>query len=120
VEANAVGRPGDEVLVCLRPEDIILAPPADAARATSARNRLPATVNRITSAGPHASVALDAGFPLVALITKQSLEELALGRFHRPRLVQSHGGAPHLAPAVTAVVRDARTNNVGKALPPRR
>ena len=78
VEANAVGRPGDEVLVCLRPEDIILAPLADAAQATSARNRLPATVNRITSAGPHASVALDAGFPLVALITKQSLEELAL------------------------------------------
>ncbi len=78
IEANALGQPGDDVLVCLRPEDIILSPATDAAQATSARNRLPATVRRITPAGPHTSVALDAGFPLVALITKQSLEDLGL------------------------------------------
>ena len=78
IEANAAGQPGDEVLVCLRPEDIIIAPQSGAERTTSARNRLPATVTRITPSGPHTSVILDAGFPLVALITKQSLEELAL------------------------------------------
>jgi tungstate transport system ATP-binding protein len=78
IEANALGQPGDDVLVCLRPEDIILSPATDAAQPTSARNRLPATVSRITPAGPHTSVTLDAGFPLVALITKQSLEDLGL------------------------------------------
>lgn len=78
IEANATGQAGDEVLVCLRPEDVILSPPADAAHATSTRNKLPATVRRITSAGPHASVSLDVGFPIVALITKQSLEDLGL------------------------------------------
>jgi molybdopterin-binding protein len=79
VEATAAGEAGDDVLVCLRPEDIVLSPPSDAGQASSARNRLPATVVRITPAGPHTRVELDAGFPLVALITKQSLEDLALG-----------------------------------------
>jgi tungstate transport system ATP-binding protein len=79
IEATASGQAGDEVLVCLRPEDVILAPPADTGPITSARNKLPATVLRVTPAGPHASVVLDAGFPLVALITKQSLEDLAVG-----------------------------------------
>lgn len=78
IEANAIGRAGDEVLVCLRPEDIILAHPADSGRPSSARNKLAATVRRITPAGPHASVTLDAGFHIVALITKQSLEDLGL------------------------------------------
>lgn len=78
IEADAIGQAGDEVLVCLRPEDIILARPAEDALPTSARNKLAATVRRITPAGPHASVSLDAGFPIVALITKQSLEDLGL------------------------------------------
>ena len=78
IEANAIGGTGDEVLVCLRPEDIILAHPTDGGQASSARNKLAATVQRITPAGPHASVTLDAGFPIVALITKQSLEDLGL------------------------------------------
>ncbi len=78
LEANAGGQTEHEVLVCLRPEDVILAPPGDGGPMTSARNKLTATVRRITPAGPHASVALDAGFPLVALITKQSLGDLGL------------------------------------------
>ena len=69
--------PGDDVLVCLRPEDVVVAPVRDASP-TSARNHLPATVTRIVAAGPFLRVELDAGFPLVALITKQSREELAL------------------------------------------
>jgi molybdate transport system ATP-binding protein len=44
----------------------------------SARNHLRATVSRVRSSGPYVRVELDAGFPLVALITKQSLEDLAL------------------------------------------
>lgn len=79
VEATAIGDSGDDVLVCLRPEDIVLSPVSDAGQASSARNRLTATVVRITPSGPHTRVEMDAGFPLVALITKQSVEDLALG-----------------------------------------
>jgi tungstate transport system ATP-binding protein len=77
IEAGGDVRPGDAVLVCLRPEDITLGPTADGAP-TSARNHLPATVTRVTSAGAWARVEIDAGFPAVSLITRQSLEDLAL------------------------------------------
>ncbi len=70
---------GSEVLVCLRPEEVILSPAEDHPGQTSARNHLPAVVRRIVNAGPLARVELDAGFPLVAYITKQAQEELALG-----------------------------------------
>ncbi len=80
VEAAGLGEPGADVLVCLRPEDIVLSPQGDAGKPTSARNRLPATVTRVVSAGPYVRVEVDAGFMLVALITKQSLEDLALAQ----------------------------------------
>ena len=63
-------------LVCLRPEDITLSRGGDVP--ASARNRLPATVRRITASGATARVELDAGFALVARITRRSLEELGL------------------------------------------
>lgn len=78
VEAAAPGGPGAGVRVCLRPEDVTLSPPDAGGGLTSARNRLPATVRRILPAGPYIRVELDAGFPIVALITRQSLEDLAL------------------------------------------
>ncbi len=77
IEAGGDVSPGDGVLVCVRPEDVTISPAGDGGP-TSARNRLPATVSRVTAAGPWARVELDAGFPLVALITKRSLEELSL------------------------------------------
>lgn len=70
--------PGAEVLVCLRPEDVVLGAAEGPASPTSARNRLRAVVRRVVAAGPYVRVELDAGFPVVALITKQSREELAL------------------------------------------
>ena len=76
VEAGGDVAAGDGVLVCLRPEDVTPGPPSDAP--TSARNHLPATVTRVIPAGPWVRVELDAGFPLVSLITKQSLEALSL------------------------------------------
>lgn len=78
VEVAAESEAGSDVLVCLRPEDVVLSSAEDHPGPTSARNRLPAVVRRILPAGPHARVELDAGFGMVALITKQSLEELAL------------------------------------------
>jgi molybdate transport system ATP-binding protein len=70
---------GEEVLFCLRPEDVVLAPPAAGASPTSARNRLHARVTRVTPTGPYLRVYVDAGFPLVSLITKHALAELEIG-----------------------------------------
>ncbi len=78
VEAAYAGGPGTDVLVCLRPEDVVLSPVEGSGAVTSARNHLAATVRRVLPAGPYVRVELDAGFPIVALITKQSLEDLAL------------------------------------------
>ncbi|ATB26627.1 Fe3+/spermidine/putrescine ABC transporter ATP-binding protein [Melittangium boletus DSM 14713] len=67
---------GDSVFVCLRAEDVTLGPPE--ASPTSARNRLPCTVVSISPEGALVRVALDAGFPLVARVTRVSCEELGL------------------------------------------
>lgn len=65
-----------QVFICIRAEDIILT--RETAVSTSARNRLAATVRSVSREGPMVRVELDAGFPLVALLTKQACEELAL------------------------------------------
>jgi len=69
---------GGEVLVCLRPEDVVLEPARPDSHTTSARNRLRGTIRRITTIGGQVRVVLDCGPTLVALITKQSLEEMGL------------------------------------------
>jgi tungstate transport system ATP-binding protein len=79
VQAMAPGLDsGGEVLVCLRPEDVVLEPARLDSHTTSARNHLRGTVRRITTLGGQVRVVLDCGFTLVALITKQSLEEMGL------------------------------------------
>jgi molybdopterin-binding protein len=78
IEAVVRGPVAPDLLVCLRPEDVVLAPP-DGVMTSSARNRLAGVVTRIVSAGAQARVTVDCGFPLVAVVTRQSLEELGLG-----------------------------------------
>jgi len=78
IETASELAPGSDVLVCLRPEDVVIGAGSDSAAPMSARNHLRATVSRVRPSGPYIRVELDAGFPLVALITKQSLEDLAL------------------------------------------
>jgi molybdenum ABC transporter ATP-binding protein len=75
IEGGSGFSPGDQVLVCLRPEDVTI---ALAATTSSARNHLSARVSRIAPAGPYVRVELDAGFTLVALVTRRALEELLL------------------------------------------
>jgi tungstate transport system ATP-binding protein len=77
VEAVAGGFAGREALVCLRPEDIVLSP-VDAVPPGSARNHLAGTIRRLTPSGAEVRVEVDCGFPLVASITRRSLEELRL------------------------------------------
>ena len=71
-------RAGDEVLVCIRAEDVALELPEQQGGHRSPRNRLPATVTGVTTEGALVRVDLDAGFRLTAYITRPALEELDL------------------------------------------
>ncbi|MGA8848851.1 MAG: ABC transporter ATP-binding protein [Dehalococcoidia bacterium] len=66
---------GKEVYACIRPEDITL---ALSSTQSSARNSFQGKVTRVTTIGPLSRVEINCGFPLVALVTKISAEELNL------------------------------------------
>jgi molybdate transport system ATP-binding protein len=68
--------PGAAVYACVRAEDVTLE--TQAPGHASARNHLAARVVSIASEGPIDRVTLDCGFPLDALITRRSREELDL------------------------------------------
>lgn len=79
VEAVGDFQPGERVFLCLRPEDITLSPPSGEDSKSSARNRLPGKVIKITPWGSHYRVALECGGSrLVALITRPSFLDLEL------------------------------------------
>jgi len=67
---------GCAVAVCIRAEDVMLAPPRTVVG--SARNRLAGTVVGIVEEAGLARIALDCGFPLRATLTRQSCEELEI------------------------------------------
>jgi molybdate transport system ATP-binding protein len=67
---------GAPVFACIRAEDVTLE--AGAGGPASVRNHLLARVVAIASEGPIERVSLDCGFPLDAVITRRSREELAL------------------------------------------
>ncbi|HEX2987745.1 MAG TPA: ABC transporter ATP-binding protein [Chloroflexota bacterium] len=69
---------GQRVLACLRPEDVVVAPMPSELPSSSARNKLRARITRITPLGSQSRLSLDCGFPLEALITRRSAEELSL------------------------------------------
>jgi molybdopterin-binding protein len=69
-------KPDERVLACIRPEDVALARTRHAD--TSVRNQFDAKVLAIVPSGPLFKVTLDAGFPLVAYVSKQSYIELGL------------------------------------------
>jgi tungstate transport system ATP-binding protein len=66
---------GEKVSVCIRPEDVTL---ALSRVSSSARNSLAGTVNWAAFSGPLCRIEIDCGFPLIALVTKRSAEELGL------------------------------------------
>ena len=70
------GEVAGRVLVCVRAEEVVLEPASGSP--TSARNRLPATVAELEPRGALVRVLLDCGFPLVALVTRRSVEEMGL------------------------------------------
>ncbi len=66
---------GDKVLVGLRPEDVTI---SLSEVCSSARNCLAGSVVSMVFDGPLCRVGIDCGFPLVALVTRKSAEELEL------------------------------------------
>jgi len=76
----AVSRPGvgPRVRACLRPENVTLQAVSEGAVATSARNAFAGTVTEVRPRGAEARVTVDCGFPLVALLTRLSVEEMGL------------------------------------------
>ena len=78
LEVAAPAAPGDHVRLCIRPEDITLLPAGAAHQLSSARNRLEACIGSVTPMLGPVRVLVDAGFPLVAAVTRRSLEDLGL------------------------------------------
>jgi len=78
-EIQAVGhvRTGEGVLCCIRPEHVTLSTNAPLS-GSSARNVFSGTIRKITPLGLFFRVRLDCGFDLVAYVTRQSVESLAL------------------------------------------
>ena len=66
------------VTLYIRPEEITISPLHSEAGLTSVRNRLRGTIKKMVPFGPFIRVTTDCGFPLTALITRRSCEELSL------------------------------------------
>jgi tungstate transport system ATP-binding protein len=71
----AVGR---QVLVCVRPEDVVLRPGAPGPARDSALNHFPGRVAELVPVGTQVRVLADCGDPVAALVTRTSIQELAL------------------------------------------
>jgi tungstate transport system ATP-binding protein len=77
LEMVGSGNTGERVVLCTHPEHVVVTT-VDPNRRTSARNVFPGTVTRIVPLGAVNKVYLDCGFPLVAVVTGHSLDELGL------------------------------------------
>ncbi|MHB1416907.1 MAG: TOBE domain-containing protein [Chloroflexota bacterium] len=78
IQAVSDWQAGQRVLVLLRPEDVTLTLWDGSVRLSSARNALRGVISRLMPLGPLARVVVDCGFPLVVLITHQSLLDMGL------------------------------------------
>lgn len=77
MEVMGDGALQETVVICIRPEHVVLSLTNPQAT-TSSRNIFSGTIVKIVQLGQFTKVYLDCGFPLVASITHQSLEDLIL------------------------------------------
>jgi len=79
IEAITLVPPRSRVELYLRPEEVTISLPAPSGQVVkSTRNRLAGTITKIVPNGPFMRVTIDCGFPLVALVTRLSGEDLRL------------------------------------------
>jgi tungstate transport system ATP-binding protein len=71
---------GEQVAICIRPEEVTLALPGVCTPASSARNCLTGTIQHLLPFGPFTHVHIDCGIPLKALLTRRSCDELGLAK----------------------------------------
>lgn len=69
---------GTRVTVFLHYEDVTISLPTPQAVRSSARNQLTGNIVKVFTIDSQVKVTIDCGFPLIALITKRSWEDLAL------------------------------------------
>jgi len=77
-EVFAAEKEGTEFHVCIRGEDVTLE--KGRAEQSSARNHMKGTVRDVSAAGILMKVVVDVGFDLIALVTRQAVEDLSLSR----------------------------------------
>jgi tungstate transport system ATP-binding protein len=77
IEAIADYAVGEEVCACIRPEDVTL---SLSRVSSSARNSFEGEISWLVSMGPLTRVELQCGFPLVAMVTRRSAEEMGLAK----------------------------------------
>ncbi|MCL5256222.1 MAG: ABC transporter ATP-binding protein [Chloroflexi bacterium] len=113
VDVQVVGdyRPGDQVMVLLRPEDVVLSLREGPPPSSSMRNNLPGVITKLSTAGSQYKVVVDCGFPLVSLITKQSRLDMELAPGTPVR-------ASFKASAAHVIRRTERPQGSGCAPPP--
>jgi tungstate transport system ATP-binding protein len=95
IEALGEVAVGERVFVCLRPEDVAIRRLDARSILDSVRNHLPGRVEDATPLGPQYRVRVSCGLPVIALVTKQSYDELALER-GTPVMVSFKASAIHL------------------------
>ncbi len=78
IEALGKAAVGERVLVCLRPEDVVIRQQGDTATRESARNRLEGVIEETTRLEAQYRLTVDCGPRVVSLVTKQSFEEMGL------------------------------------------
>jgi ABC-type molybdate transport system ATPase subunit len=95
IRVAAEAPPGWTVRLCLRPEDVSLFEGPPKPGAPGEFNRLAGRVVRLVPAGAWLRVTVDCGFPLMALLTARSAEEMSLVE---GKVVTAHfkATAPHL------------------------
>jgi molybdopterin-binding protein len=69
---------GEEVMLGVRPEDVTLVPVGATGSPSSSRNAFTGTVTSLELSGPLVRVSVRCPFPLEALITRRSHEELGI------------------------------------------
>ena len=75
--AASQGQVGDDVRLCVRPEDVTLGVPGEVCLSSS-RNQLTGAITQLLPSGTQVRVLVDCGFPLVALVTHRSVEEMSM------------------------------------------
>ena len=78
IYASSLVAAGSSVIVVLPYDDVTLMLPTPDKACSSARNCLEGDVTRIFPTGTQVRVTIDCGFPLIALVTRRSAEEMDL------------------------------------------